>query len=263
MLCARGGALSDLPQHHRRRRARHARPDAAPRRSSTCTRCRPAPASSTGPIPKEWNIRAAHIKDPDGNTIVDFANSNLHVQGYSVPVARTMPLAELQQAPPHPARSARPHSLPHELLEGDLGLLPAAQPSLGAARRRLRGADRFHARRRCVDLRRVSARRRERGRVPAHRAHLPPLARQRQLLGAGAADDPRRAPSRACARGSATGSCSRPAPSGPSPGSPATRHTSAGSSTGSSSPASATAAAPPTRRAAGAIASSIAPWRTC
>jgi aminopeptidase-like protein len=48
-------------------------------------------------IPKEWNIRAAHIKDAAGNTIVDFANSSLHVQGYSVPIAKTMPLAELRK----------------------------------------------------------------------------------------------------------------------------------------------------------------------
>jgi aminopeptidase-like protein len=46
--------------------------------------------------PKEWNIRAAHIKGPDGNTVVDFADSNLHVLGYSIPVARKMPLAELR-----------------------------------------------------------------------------------------------------------------------------------------------------------------------
>jgi aminopeptidase-like protein len=48
-------------------------------------------------IPKEWNIRAAHIKDASGNTIVDFAHSNLHVMSYSVPVRRTMPLAELEK----------------------------------------------------------------------------------------------------------------------------------------------------------------------
>jgi aminopeptidase-like protein len=48
-------------------------------------------------IPKEWNIRAAHIKDAAGNTIVDFANSSLHVLGYSVPIAKTMPLAELRE----------------------------------------------------------------------------------------------------------------------------------------------------------------------
>jgi len=48
-------------------------------------------------IPKEWNIRAAHIKDPAGKTIVDFRNSNLHVQGYSVPVRARLPLAELKK----------------------------------------------------------------------------------------------------------------------------------------------------------------------
>jgi aminopeptidase-like protein len=48
-------------------------------------------------IPKEWNIRAAHIKDPAGATVVDFAHSNLHVQGYSVPVRARMPLAELEK----------------------------------------------------------------------------------------------------------------------------------------------------------------------
>jgi aminopeptidase-like protein len=47
-------------------------------------------------IPKEWNIRAAHIKDATGNTIVDFANSNLHVLGYSAPVAKALPLTELR-----------------------------------------------------------------------------------------------------------------------------------------------------------------------
>jgi aminopeptidase-like protein len=48
-------------------------------------------------IPKEWNIRAAHIRDARGNTIVDFANSNLHVQSYSIPVRKTLPLAELKK----------------------------------------------------------------------------------------------------------------------------------------------------------------------
>ena len=48
-------------------------------------------------IPKEWNIRAAHIKDAAGNTVVDFAHSNLHVLGYSVPVRERLPLAELRK----------------------------------------------------------------------------------------------------------------------------------------------------------------------
>jgi aminopeptidase-like protein len=57
-------------------------------------------------VPKEWNIRAAHIRDSRGNTIVDFRNHSLHVVGYSVPVNRRMPLAELRPRlfsdPSHP-----------------------------------------------------------------------------------------------------------------------------------------------------------------
>lgn len=48
-------------------------------------------------VPPEWNIRAASVIDPDGRKIIDFRDSNLHVVGYSVPVDRTLPLAELQQ----------------------------------------------------------------------------------------------------------------------------------------------------------------------
>lgn len=47
-------------------------------------------------IPKEWNIRGAYIKGPDGNRIVDFQNSNLHVMSYSAPICATMPLSELK-----------------------------------------------------------------------------------------------------------------------------------------------------------------------
>lgn len=48
-------------------------------------------------VPEEWNIRAAWIKDPQGNVIVDFANHNLHVLGYSEPVHRRVSLAELKE----------------------------------------------------------------------------------------------------------------------------------------------------------------------
>lgn len=48
-------------------------------------------------VPPEWNIRDAGVIDPDGRKIIDFRDSNLHVVGYSVPVDRTLPLAELQQ----------------------------------------------------------------------------------------------------------------------------------------------------------------------
>jgi len=57
-------------------------------------------------VPREWNIRGAYIKDAAGRKIVDFADSNLHVVGYSVPVRRRMPLAALQphlfSLPDHP-----------------------------------------------------------------------------------------------------------------------------------------------------------------
>ncbi|MEZ5857064.1 MAG: DUF4910 domain-containing protein [Hyphomicrobiaceae bacterium] len=44
----------------------------------------------------EWNIREAHITDPSGRRVVDFANHNLHVVSYSVPVRRRMTLGELR-----------------------------------------------------------------------------------------------------------------------------------------------------------------------
>lgn len=48
-------------------------------------------------IPREWNIRAAHIKNERGETVVDFDRSNLHVMSYSVPVRRRMSLEELKR----------------------------------------------------------------------------------------------------------------------------------------------------------------------
>lgn len=48
-------------------------------------------------VPDEWTIRSARLIGPDGETIVDFADHNLHVVGYSEPVDRALPLAELQQ----------------------------------------------------------------------------------------------------------------------------------------------------------------------
>jgi len=37
-------------------------------------------------MPREWTIRDAYIKDSTGRRVVDFAQLNLHVVGYSVPV---------------------------------------------------------------------------------------------------------------------------------------------------------------------------------
>ena len=47
-------------------------------------------------IPKEWNISDAYIKNSRGEKIVDFADSNLHVLNYSVPVHQQMSLSELR-----------------------------------------------------------------------------------------------------------------------------------------------------------------------
>jgi aminopeptidase-like protein len=57
-------------------------------------------------VPKEWNIEDAYIKNSQGERVVDFRKSNLHVMSYSVPVKRKMPLSELKQhlfsLPDHP-----------------------------------------------------------------------------------------------------------------------------------------------------------------
>ncbi|UCI29367.1 DUF4910 domain-containing protein [Mesorhizobium sp. B4-1-4] len=47
-------------------------------------------------VPKEWNIRSARITAPDGRTVVDFADSNLHVVNYSLPFKGILPLNELR-----------------------------------------------------------------------------------------------------------------------------------------------------------------------
>jgi len=48
-------------------------------------------------VPPEWNIRDAWIEGPDGQRVVSFRDSNLHVVSYSVPVRRRMRLSELRQ----------------------------------------------------------------------------------------------------------------------------------------------------------------------
>jgi aminopeptidase-like protein len=57
-------------------------------------------------VPNEWNIRDAYVKNSRGERIVDFQDSNLHVLNYSVPVRRTVTLAELRahcfSLPEHP-----------------------------------------------------------------------------------------------------------------------------------------------------------------
>jgi aminopeptidase-like protein len=47
-------------------------------------------------VPDEWNVRDAYIMNEAGERLVDFRKSNLHVLNYSIPVNRTMSLAELR-----------------------------------------------------------------------------------------------------------------------------------------------------------------------
>jgi aminopeptidase-like protein len=54
-------------------------------------------------VPREWTVREAWIKGPDGARVVDVADSTLHLVGYSVPVRETMSLDAL---------GAHLHSLP-------------------------------------------------------------------------------------------------------------------------------------------------------
>lgn len=57
-------------------------------------------------IPKEWNIKDAYVKNPKGERVIDFRNSNLHTLNYSVPVHKTISLGELKEhlytLPEHP-----------------------------------------------------------------------------------------------------------------------------------------------------------------
>ncbi|THF56934.1 DUF4910 domain-containing protein [Ollibium composti] len=47
-------------------------------------------------VPAEWTVRAAIITGPDGQKVVDFADSNLHVVNYSQPFTGALPLGELK-----------------------------------------------------------------------------------------------------------------------------------------------------------------------
>jgi aminopeptidase-like protein len=47
-------------------------------------------------IPLEWNVKAASLVDEDGNVVCDYAENNLHLVGYSVPVSGQFTLDELK-----------------------------------------------------------------------------------------------------------------------------------------------------------------------
>ena len=56
-------------------------------------------------VPDEWSIRNGTLTDAGGEVVVNYADSNLHVVGYSVPVDVTVDLEELQ---------AHLHSIPEQ-----------------------------------------------------------------------------------------------------------------------------------------------------
>ena len=47
-------------------------------------------------VPDEWTIRAAYVEDEAGRRVIDFADHNLHLVGYSEPVDAWMDLEALQ-----------------------------------------------------------------------------------------------------------------------------------------------------------------------
>ena len=56
-------------------------------------------------VPDEWNIRGAQVVGPDGDLVLDFNRSPLHVVSYSEPVRATLSLERLRE---------RLHSLPDQ-----------------------------------------------------------------------------------------------------------------------------------------------------
>lgn len=48
-------------------------------------------------VPREWVVRAAHVTAPDGTRVVDWADSPLHLVGYSNPFAGRLGLPELRE----------------------------------------------------------------------------------------------------------------------------------------------------------------------
>ena len=58
-------------------------------------------------VPKEWNIRDAYVKNSQGERVIDFQKSNLHVLNYSVPIQARLSLDELKAhlftLPEHPS----------------------------------------------------------------------------------------------------------------------------------------------------------------
>lgn len=47
-------------------------------------------------VPDEWNVREAWVADQTGKIVIDFADNNLHLVGYSIPFSGTLSREELE-----------------------------------------------------------------------------------------------------------------------------------------------------------------------
>jgi aminopeptidase-like protein len=48
-------------------------------------------------VPDEWNVRAAYVARENGQRVIDFAEHNLHILQYSMPLDRVVPVDELRR----------------------------------------------------------------------------------------------------------------------------------------------------------------------
>ena len=46
-------------------------------------------------VPKEWNIKGGYIETLEGKKVIDFADTNLHIMGYSLPIDKIVSREEL------------------------------------------------------------------------------------------------------------------------------------------------------------------------